>query len=228
MTCGFETYEGAYVLGSLSPSDRALFEAHLRDCEACSRAVSELAGLPGLLAKVPADVVEGIDERAPVPATLLPGLVAAAQRQQRRRTTRIALLAAAAVAVAAGVGAGTAVTLDDDPPAAPPAVADIAPAQQMTPVGGSASSGWVSLTEVAWGTRLDLTCTYESAYGGDEPWTYLLVVQATDGRTEQAAAWAAEPGKELRVTGATSVRPDDIASVEVQASDGRAVLRLEP
>lgn len=226
MTCGFDTYDGAYVLGSLSPSDRASFEAHLSDCEACSRAVRELAGLPGLLAKVPADVVEGIGEQAPVPATLLPGLVAAAQRHQRRRTTRVALLAAAAVAVAAGVGA--AVTLDDDPPAEPPAAVDIAPAQQMTPAGGSASSGWVSLTEVGWGTRLDLTCTYESAYGGDGPWTYLLVVQTTDGRTEQAAAWAAEPGKELHVTGATSVQPDDIASVEVQAADGQAVLRLEP
>ncbi len=232
MTCEFATYAGAYVLGSLSATDRAAFEAHLRECDECARSVRELAGLPGLLTRVPADVVEGSAERPPVPATLLSGLVGAARRDQRRRTTRVALLAAASVAVVAGLGAAALVAFDDDPPAPPlaepPVVVGLAPAEQMTPVGDSGSSGWVSLTEMGWGTRLDLDCTYESAYGSGDAPAYVLVVRTEDGEEETAATWAAENGKELHVTGASSVTPDEIAAVEVQAPDGHAVLRLEP
>jgi hypothetical protein len=230
MTCHYAPDDAAYVLGSLSAAERADFERHLSTCEECSRAVRELAGLPGLLAKVPADVLEPSPDREPVPATLLPSLVSAAHRDQRRRVVRTSLVAAAAVAVIAVGTAGVAAVLgngDEPPTTAPPAAVETtAEPQLMTPVGDSASSGWISLTPVAWGTRLDLTCTYESDYGGDHAYAYLLVVTTTDGRVEQAGTWEAIPGKELHVTGAASVPPEDIASIEVQASDGHAVLRL--
>ena len=90
------------MLGSLAPAERADYERHLRECDECARSVRELAGLPGLLARVPAEVLDPAVAGEPVPATLLPGLVAAAERQQRRRTIRASLLAAAAVAVIAG------------------------------------------------------------------------------------------------------------------------------
>lgn len=231
MTCEFASLDGAYVLGSLSPAERADYERHLGGCDECSRSVRELAGLPGLLARVPADVLESPPDRESVPGTLLPSVVAAARRDQRRRTTRTTLLAAAAVAVIASgsVAVGAALDGDETPVAAPSVSAPTtAPPQQMRPVGHSRSSGWVSLTPVTWGTRLDLTCTYESAYGGDGPWTYTLVVRTTDGRDEVAATWDALPGKELRVPGAVSVPPEEIARVEVRTADGYAVLRLTP
>ncbi|NIH79939.1 hypothetical protein FHX46_002469 [Amycolatopsis viridis] len=53
----FVTYDAAYVLGALSPEDRSAFEEHLRTCDRCSRAVAELAGLPGLLSQVTADML---------------------------------------------------------------------------------------------------------------------------------------------------------------------------
>ena len=114
MSCEFATTDAAYVLGSLAPAERADYERHLRTCKECARSVRELAGLPGLLARVPAEVLEPSAAREPVPATLLPALVAAAERHQRRRTIRTALLAAAAVAVIATGSAVVAATLDDD------------------------------------------------------------------------------------------------------------------
>jgi len=70
----FSTYDAAYVLGALSPPERSAFEAHLRTCTSCAAGVTALAGLPGLLAKVPLEQV--IDPApVPLPQTLLPRLL---------------------------------------------------------------------------------------------------------------------------------------------------------
>lgn len=233
MSCDFHEWSAAYVLGSLSPAERTDYERHLAGCDECAGAVRQLAGLPGLLAKVPPDVLEtppaGGDR--PVPDTLLPALVDAARRDQRRRSVRLLAAAAAAAVVVAGGSAAVAATVAHDDSArstTPPAATapDIADPLRLMPVGPGSSTGWVSLTPVAWGTRLDLTCEYDSPYGGHAAYAYALVVTTTDGRTEQVATWKALPGKELHVTGATAATPDDIAEVEVVDSEGDAVLRL--
>ena len=100
----FATYDAAYVLGALSPTERTAFEAHLRTCPACAGAVTALAGLPGLLAKVPVeDVTDPV--AAPVPQTLLPRLLreVAARRRRHRWVTGLTA-AAAAVVIATGAG----------------------------------------------------------------------------------------------------------------------------
>ena len=56
--CPLAHSDAAYVLGSLSPTDRLEFERHLPDCDRCRRSVAELAGLPGLLGRVPREQVE--------------------------------------------------------------------------------------------------------------------------------------------------------------------------
>ena len=230
MSCEFATLDGAYVLGSLTPAERADYERHLRTCDDCQRSVRELAGLPGLLARVPADVLEPSADREPVPATLLPALVAVAERQQRRRTIRTALLAAAAVAVIAG---GTAVVAslgsDETPPTSSPSVTveTTAPPQQMTPVGDGQSTGWVSLTPEGMGTRLDLTCTYQSSYGGGHAYTYKLVVYAKDGHVQEATRFKASSGEERKVSGPVAIAPDEIEKVVVEGSYG-PILLLTP
>lgn len=45
----YETWDAAYVLGSLSVTDRREFEAHLGGCSWCRQAVDELADMPHLL-----------------------------------------------------------------------------------------------------------------------------------------------------------------------------------
>jgi anti-sigma factor RsiW len=81
--CEFAMDDAAYVLGSLSPAERKEFESHLPGCETCSLAVRNLAGLPGLLGRLDADVFDG-PEIEPVPETLLPRLGRAVRRQQHR------------------------------------------------------------------------------------------------------------------------------------------------
>ena len=78
----------------------------------------------------------------------------------------------------------------------------------MTSVGSESVTGTLALTSVAWGTRLDLVCTYApdrrgATYGA----TYSMVVHTRDGRVEQVATWKALAGKTMRLPGATSASP---------------------
>ena len=64
-------WDAAYVLGSLSETDKREFEAHLDKCRTCSDAVSELAGIPALLSLLDLDDIADEDDpialRPPLP-----------------------------------------------------------------------------------------------------------------------------------------------------------------
>jgi anti-sigma factor RsiW len=225
--CPYELWDGSYVLGSLSPADRREFEAHLDGCEQCSVAVRDLAGLPGLLSRIGPEV---FDEAAPepVPETLLPRLSRAVRRQQQRRTWLTAGIAAAA-AVAITAGGVLALDRPSSTPTAgtgnPPVV--LATSQVMTQtVPHDPMVASVALTPVAWGTRLDLTCSYPRGVAEYEAQGYALVVHTTDGRHERVATFHSLPGGTMHVSGATSAWKKDISSVEVTTLHGKAVARL--
>jgi hypothetical protein len=231
-SCGHEHEDGAYVLGALSPEERVAFERHLPGCPECAQSVRELAGLPGLLARVPVEVVDPQEQPPPVPETLLPALVREVRRTHRRRRWITGGLVAAAAVVALGA-VGVATLNNDDPSSSPPSALPVAPttapAQIMQPVGAEPISGWVSMTEVGWGTRLDLTCTYaeDSDVWKDPDWaTYSMYVETTDGETERVASWKAVPGKEMHLSAATATAVEDIANVEVRTAGGETVLEL--
>ncbi|WP_026818543.1 anti-sigma factor family protein [Arthrobacter castelli] len=129
----FREWDAAYVLGSLTPADRAAYEAHLAECPRCSAAVADLAGLPGILAAVPHDEVlalasneaDGLDEAGGtadgVTARLdAEGTAAGAERSAnirslgarvRRRQNRWLLAAASAVVVAGAASAAITVAV---------------------------------------------------------------------------------------------------------------------
>jgi hypothetical protein len=226
-SCSFEHEDGAYVLGALAPEDRAAFERHLASCDSCTRAVRDLAGLPGLLARVPVETLDPGHTPEPVPATLLPALRNRVQRERRRRSWTTAGLVAAAAAVA-GIVVGVTVDNADHHPGTGQSSVRSAAARPFTPVGAVPISGWVSLTKVGWGTRLDLTCSYAESdgYRATGPVSYTMFVTRTDGTTEQVASWRAVPGTTMRLSGATSAAPRDITRVVVRTADGRDVLRL--
>lgn len=229
MSCSYATWDGAYVLGALSTADRRDYESHLAGCDACSRAVRDLAGLPGLLGRLDPEVFDE-GEPEPAPDTLLPRVTAAMHRGQRRRTWFVSGLAAAAAVV---VTAGGVLVLDHaqsgSPEAAPTSAATSAPtarAVPMTRLGTDPMTASVALTTVGWGTRLDLTCSYpplHGAYVGGG--SYALVVHTTDGRTQRVASWNGVPGRTMQLTAATATRQADIRSVEVTRLDGSPVLR---
>ncbi len=232
MSCEHTHLDGSYVLGALAPSERQDFERHLATCAECSRSVREMAGLPGLLSRIEADVLVTPPAGDPVPDTLLPALVANVRRTQRRRlavTVGVAAAAAVVVGVAAvagpfgTTGQGTAL-----PPTSPSQSAGPA-GRSMLPIGRVAVRGNVAFTSVLWGTRLDLTCTYGGGgeYGTPPERTYAMFVQTSDGRTEQVATWRGLPGRTMRLAAATAASRQDIRSVEVRTADGRTVLKLE-
>ena len=216
----FEMTAGAYVLGALSPAERAAFVDHLDTCAGCRAHVDDMAGLPGLLSRVaPAglaldDDPAGTDDDAtpPLPPSLLPDLLRAVDRRQRQRSwTTAALVAVAACAALLAVLVGV------QRSAAPTPLA-------LRPVVAAPITADVGLTPVSWGTRIGLRCTYSGPKGVSRP--YALVVLATDGRRESIGTWTAVPGDEVRLSGATSIRESDIAAVEVQALNGFTLLRL--
>lgn len=230
MTCAYNDWDGSYVLGALSPADRDEFERHLADCPACSDAVRDLAGLPGLLSRVDAPALAATS--APVPDTLLPRLVSEVRRERRRRSlVAMGLAAAAVVAVVAGTLATGGIIGSESPSAGPTTVRpeDAAAARAMEPVGAAPVRGWLTLETVPWGTRLTLECTYgptADQYGGGAATRYAMVVRTRGGREHQVATWNALPGRSMQLVAATATGRGDITSVEVRTDAGRPVLRL--
>jgi hypothetical protein len=173
--------------------------------------VRELAGIPGLLARVsPADLV---DEAPPPPDTLLPRVLGALRRRRRRGFA--ALAAAAAVVVALGVGA--AVMGGDGHHGEQ--MAAVIPSLPMTAT--------ADLESEAGGTRIDLLCKYDGGTPDDLP-AYVLVVTGRDGTDRRIATWRVGPDGTSRVVGSVDLPRSDIRTVEVRTDTGRPVLRLTP
>ncbi|MEN0085601.1 MAG: zf-HC2 domain-containing protein [Leifsonia sp.] len=241
----FATWDAAYVLGALSPTDRRAYEAHLRECERCAEGLTELAGLPGILSRVPReDALALIAEPAtsPTAATadsaagetattepaaaqapgenLLPSLLHRARRRRARSRWLVAGLSAAAAAVLVGVGAFVLPAVLQ--PATP--TADVV-MQQVEP---SPLSADLRLTSEPWGTRIDSRCSYArvGADGGGHAWGYAMVVTDRAGKQYQVSTWTADEGTTATPVATTSVPVADIASVDIRsAGDGTVLLR---
>jgi hypothetical protein len=223
MSCSYEMWDGAYVLGSLSPAERREFEEHLDGCVECSRAVRDLAGLPGLLSRIGPEVFEA-GPPEPVPETLLPRLNRAVRGQQRRRTW---LTAGAAAAAAAAITIGGAVALEQGDSHAPASNVALPAEKPMTSVSSDPMKAKIALTSVAWGTRLDLTCIYPKGTADSDESRYALVVNTADGRSEQVATWRGTPGRTMHLTAATAASLGEIRSVDLTWSDGAPVATLQ-
>ena len=225
----FSDWDGAYVLGALSPGDRRDYERHLNDCVACSQAVAHFVGLPGLLAQVPLDQAlqlgqSGVSRADAAPsATLLPRLVQAATA----RTRRARLLVAGAVVVAAAIAASAALVVPGwlDRPgtgAGEPTVA-------MTAVVPSPLTATFRLTGQDWGTRIDANCSYAKSGNDFGPQRYALFVTNRSGQESLVASWISGPGTTISAAGTTSVAENDIASVDIRwMPDERVLLESKP
>ena len=220
---------GAYVLGALSDADQAAFVEHLRGCAECRQAVADVEDLPGLLALVPAE--------GPVdpPASVLSGLLAEVERLEQadqlaaRRVARGRRWwtgAGLAAAAAAGVVLSGQLVPTPWTEGAPVVVAAATTTVTLTSEFDVPMTASVDLTAVRWGTKVDVTCSYQVGPGG--PYAtgaeYALIVYDDTGGTEEVATWTVVPGVEMNVPAATATPLDQITRVEMVAVSGGAVV----
>jgi hypothetical protein len=230
--CSLTHSDAAYVLGSLSPTERLDFERHLPGCVTCRRSVAELAGIPGLLSRVSVESVESPAPVDPVPSTLLPALVGQVRREQRRRSVLLSLGAAAAVAALAIGAAALQNSANDHSQASQPpptsAIPSPAPFQDMDVVVDWGMRAQVSLTPTPAGTSLLVNCTYPKSSGGSHHlYYYKLVAFTADGHSRKIMDWRAGPGQDRRgLSGTTGLALEDMKKVEVQNDEGTPILRL--
>ncbi|WP_097327879.1 anti-sigma factor family protein [Paractinoplanes atraurantiacus] len=237
MRCEHEHDDGAYVLGALSPAERAAYEQHLATCSFCREAVADLSAMPDLLARLDAKEFAKLLDPTLTGGTSHPGaslrdwatsewatLAPSAKRRKKDKGVRVRLLSTAAAAVfVVLVGAGLFLwTRDTAAPAAPPP----GPAVAMTAVdGASPIKATLRLTSTPGGTKVDMVCNYSAA--ASRPYTFRLIAYGPDEQKEQVGSWQAEPGSQFTMPGATHFGPGSLSRLELVQYDGKALLAYD-
>ncbi len=213
----FSDDTAAYLLGALPPGESERYESHLASCPSCAARLAELRPAVGLLAHATEDDVLAAGEPVEPYPSLLPALLARASAQRRRRRWALGALgsvAAAAVALTITLAAGR---------GSPPAQG-----RDMVALGtGSTLHATVALTGTAWGTRIELDCSYATGSGYPAaPGTYELEVTGPNGGRQLLGSWTVQATGHTHFTSGTALRPGQIAAVRIELPDGTPVLHL--
>lgn len=222
----FADWDAAYLVRALDAGDRRAYESHLDECRQCREALADLAPTLGLLARVSPDRAESLlaPEAGIGPDPVVRARVVAHGVRARRRRRVFAWGSGLAAAAVLAVVIAVAVT------------SSIAPVDRgedvvaLQPVSDVPLTATVALTDVAWGTRIEMECHYgenPDPYAPDKEWPYVLVVTSTEGTTSELSSWRAGPGSTARLEAGTALDRADIAAIEVRAVDGRVLLRGE-
>lgn len=227
-------WDAAYVLGALDAEDRRAFERHVAVCDRCREAVADLAGMPPLLALLPADEVpRGASDETSADVVDLGAVATRLRRGQVRWRWTAAAVAAGLLVVGGGAGWAVSSAVSTDGGGS---VSAAATTWSLAPVGGSGVTAQLTLDPVAWGTRLSWSCHYPEgatpASGG--PYvaagtggaTYALVVLDRSGRATTVGTWAATGTGATGLHASTSLAKQDVEGVEIRLG-GVAVARSE-
>jgi hypothetical protein len=221
----FAEWDAAYVLGALSPADRRAFEEHLERCDRCRAALAEIAPTIGLLSRVAPDRAKSMldgHEEGPDAAARAAMMSTVLRRSKQRRRARWA----GAFALAAVVIVAITLVLSTTVLPSPRGGEVVA----LEPVRDVPVTATVELTDVAWGTRIELVCEYgELADGeGADGWPYALVVTSVDGTSSEVSSWLAFPGKTAKLSAGTALSVGDIATIDIRSVDsGYVLMRTE-
>ena len=225
----YRDWDAAYVLGALDSDDRRAYERHLATCPACSAAVAEFAGLPGILSKLSSDDAVALlasDDPALGDDHLregvhTPGLVQrlAVATSRRRRRIRFAVLGAAVAVVALITVGGVVLTAGQTPVATPVA---------MSSLDQHVITASMSVTRKAWGTRFDWSCSYPGADAAySTPVSYDLVVVQKSGARSVVATWSSVGPHAAGLTASSDIAYGDISSVEIRLTGSSKTLLRE-
>jgi hypothetical protein len=223
----YVTWDAAYVLGALSSAERREYELHLEACDRCRAAVAELSGMPALLAMLDVDDVRAL-EKEHEPPPLRPEVLESVLDKVRWRRRRSRLLTSVAVGLAAALLAVGLVI------AVQPGIVGLRSgttqeaAQQlpMVEVTHTPFSATIALNDFAWGTRIDMACSYGEWSGGQgpPPSNLGMVVVGHDGNKSQIATWLGLANATALPSGNTPLHVNDIAAVQLVSTDNGKVL----
>jgi hypothetical protein len=196
---------GSYVLGSLSPADRAATDAHLPGCRACREELASYAALPAMMSRVHLDQVR--QPAPPVPSAVLNRALSTVATEQERKATqlrwwRTATVLAAAVCLLVALLLGRPAP-NSQKPSAPDGVPLVAAA-------GVSASGSASLEPKPWGTAITLQLDGLPQGGGFTAW-----VTAANGSRSIAASWSPTPNGHASLSGAAAIPTTQLASLHI-------------
>jgi hypothetical protein len=211
-------WDAAYVLGALSRDDRHLYETYLTANPDRAAALTELAGLPGILNMLSCDEALALIEKAGDDTTAVlaldlmpsPAFAAVRQRQRSRRSVLAAgFAAAAAVAVGACAIGATVFPLSHS--------ADAVALQAMEPTLKGGITAALAVTEKKWGTRLDWTCDYVEDWAKAAP-AYDIVVTTVEGAESAVGTWRPASDHASGLAASTSIPIARIHTVDIRVS----------
>ncbi len=246
---------GTYLLGALSPGERAAYAAHLEFCPQCLREVGQLAGLPGLLGRG-ADLAAWSAAPSAASATLPPAAAAAstdaASEPQVGPAARTASAESAAVPARPDPVAGALRDLRRERQrrrawvaAAFVVVAGLGLASAGLGGGADPGTGVVAAAELPVRMEPVNNAPVSAAVSLTvRPWgtevvmrcryagpvqspVYVLVARSVDGTASEIARWSAVNGEDVVVAGATELSGPRLAELEVRNAAGAVVLRAE-
>jgi hypothetical protein len=213
---GIAHWDAAYVLGALSPHERLQYEKYLADHPDRAVALTEFAGLPGILnALTPEEAValDAAPEKAGHVVDLMPSLAKAAERRQKRsRRTVMAIVGATA---AAFLAVGVIVTAAVFPRT--PGTATTPTLQAMAPGARSGLTAQLAVSEKKWGTRFDWKCEYTKDWARSVG-SYDLVVTTDDGQQTTVGSWSPAGDEATGLAAATVIPTAKIRSVDIRVA----------
>jgi putative zinc finger protein len=224
----YTTWDAAYVLGSLSSVERREYEVHLETCDRCRAAVGDISGMPALLAMLDADDVRALSKEQPEPPPLRPEVRTQVLDKVRWRRRRSRILTYGAVGLAAALLAvGLVIAVRPGVVGLQSGTEQVSAQQlEMNKLVTTPFSATISLNSFAWGTRIDMACTYGdwSSGGGTPPSNLGMVVVGRDGSHTQIATWLGLSGATALPSGNTPVPVGEIAAVQLVSADSGQVL----
>lgn len=215
----FRSWDAAYVLGSLGMDDRREYERHLLSCPACTKAVGEIAGIPGILMKISpetalallnesSDNEENFELHEKNVVQSLAKAAVARKHRIRQRFVAVSSVAAALLMVI-GIGIGTHISPDS-----PGVVGTRITMTQLVPNSMTVN---LHVVEKKWGTQINWDCTYAQLQPDSqsaEP--YDLVVTNKAGVSTVVATWRAVGMAAQGLMASTNIPLTQIRSIDIR------------